>query len=67
MRPSEAGILGTSTTESESDGDVAGASDEAGWSIADMAWYWWVVAVLGAIGAWLLLAAGIRRIRGTNV
>lgn len=59
-------ILGTTATENDEDGDVAGASDKAGWSIGEMAWYWWVVGVLGAMGLWLLIAAGIRRLRGAE-
>lgn len=59
-------ILGTSSTEDEDNGDVAGASDKAGWSIGDMAWYWWVAGVLGLMALWLLIAAGIRRLRGTD-
>lgn len=60
-------ILGTTATENDDNGEVAGANDKAGWSIGDMAWYWWVVAVLGAMGLWLMIAAGIRRLRGSEV
>ncbi len=59
-------VLGTTTTEADEAGEVAGASDKAGWSLADMAWYWWVVAVLGAMGVWLMIAAASRRLRGVE-
>lgn len=59
-------VLGTSATEDNERGEVAGATDEAGWSIGDMAWYWWVLSVLGLMGLWLLVAAGIRRFRGSE-
>ena len=59
-------VLGTTVTESDDEGEVAGANDQAGWSIEDMAWYWWVLAVLGIMGLWLLLAAAIRRFRGSE-
>jgi hypothetical protein len=59
-------VLGTSATENDDDGEVAGASDQSGWWIEDMAWYWWVLAVLGLMGLWLLIAAAIRRYRGSE-
>lgn len=59
--------LGTTATENDENGEVAGANDKAGWSIGDMAWYWWVLGVLGVMGLWLLIAAGIRRLRGSEV
>lgn len=59
-------ILGTSTTEQDKDGEVAGASDSAGWSLGALAWYWWIVIALSAMGLWLIIAAASRRIRGAD-
>ncbi|MES2876399.1 MAG: hypothetical protein V4678_02910 [Patescibacteria group bacterium] len=59
-------VLGTSTTEARETAAVAGVSDKAGWSIGDVAWYWWVAGVAGLTGLWLLIAAASRRLRGSE-
>lgn len=65
-------------TTNDDNGDVLGEQDQAGTPLEDtgevlglmdhkwfgIAWYWFLIILGGIIGAWLMLAAAIRRHRG---
>lgn len=65
------------TNETDDNGDVAGVQDQAGTPLEDtgevlgimdhkwfgIAWYWYLVILGALVGAWLMLAAAIRRNR----
>ncbi len=64
-----AAVLGTQdkkTSTPLADTAAIVTADKNG-GIFNLAWYWWVVLFAAAISGWLLLAAVIRRIRGTEL
>lgn len=59
-------ILGTATTANPAANAAVVAPSTEGWKIFGLAWYWWLAIAAGMIGAWLMIAAAIRRMRGTE-
>jgi hypothetical protein len=61
-------VLGTQDKKAETPlaNTAAITPSSEGWKIFSMAWYWWLLIVIGAMALWMWIAAGIRRIRATD-